>query len=256
MENKTALVLGASRGIGKEIALQLAEQGCKVILLARDEEKLKTTLNETKNPSLHKYYALDINNRKELKNIIDQKILPQNSIDILIANSGGPKGGPLLEANEEELLLGFENHILATHVILKSVVPSMKDNKFGRIINIISTSVKIPIPNLGVSNTIRGAVASYNKTLAGELGPFGITVNNILPGFTDTDRLKSLIKSAADKTKSSEKDISQKWRETVPLKRFADPKETAHAAIFLCSEQASYINGINLPVDGGRTGTL
>lgn len=171
-------------------------------------------------------------------------------------NTGGPKSGLISEANETEFLEAFSNHLLVNSLLSQMVIPAMKENNFGRIINIISTSVKVPLPNLGVSNTIRAAVASWAKTLANEVAQYGITVNNVLPGYTDTERLSVLMDNAAKKSGKSIEEIKKEWINSVPAKRFANPSEVANAVAFLASEQASYINGINLPVDGGRTGCL
>ena len=178
------------------------------------------------------------------------------SYHILINNTGGPKGGPIFSAEVNEFTQAFSNHLVCNQILVQNVVPGMKEAGYGRIINIISTSVKQPIDGLGVSNTIRGAVASWSKTLANELGPFGITVNNVLPGFTATDRLEDIIGNAAKRFGGSEEEASKFMKNLVPARRFAEPSEIANAVAFLASEAASYINGINLPVDGGRTKSL
>ena len=175
---------------------------------------------------------------------------------ILINNTGGPKGGPIFSAEVAVFTKAFSNHLVCNQILVQNVVPGMKEAGFGRIINIISTSVKQPIDGLGVSNTIRGAVASWSKTLANELGQFGITVNNVLPGFTATDRLEDIIGNAAKRFGGSQKEASDFMKNLVPAKRFAAPEEIANGVAFLASEAAGYINGINLPVDGGRTKSL
>jgi 3-oxoacyl-[acyl-carrier protein] reductase len=177
-------------------------------------------------------------------------------VDILLANSGGPPPGPLQSCETEALAQAFRQHVLAQTLIVQAVIPHMRERRYGRIINIISTSVKIPLPNLGVSNTVRGAVASWAKTLANELGPSGITVNNVLPGYTKTQRLEQIIQNAMQKSGRSRADVEQGFLADVPVQRFAEAREVAEACLFLASPAASYINGINLPVDGGRTGCL
>ncbi len=177
-------------------------------------------------------------------------------VDVLICNSGGPNPGPLLAAETEALDAAFTQHVLANLLLVQAFVPHMRAKKFGRIINIISTSVKIPLPNLGVSNTVRGAVASWAKTLAGELGPHGITVNNILPGYTSTQRLEQILVNNVQKTGQSREEVEKGFLKDVPVGRFAEAQELAYACVFLASPMAGYINGINLPVDGGRTGCL
>jgi len=257
LNNKNALVSGSTAGIGKAIAIQLAKQGANVTLLARDEEKLKKTLSElskTGNQN-HSYIVADFAEPEVLKSKI-KEVVKNTTYHILINNTGGPKGGPLLEATTDEFEKAFSMHVLCNHLLVQALFPGMKAEKYGRIINIISTSVKQPIDNLGVSNTIRGAVANWSKTLANELGQFGITVNNILPGFTETGRLDDVITNAAKKQDVSEEKARLSMKNSVPARRFGQPEELANAAGFLASEAASYINGINVPIDGGRTKSL
>lgn len=247
---------GASRGIGAATAETLADLGAQVALIARDQAGLESVKARMKNSDQHRVISQDLTALDSLKEQVDALVADWGAIEILVCNSGGPKAGPILQASEEEFLKGFWVHVLANNTLVKKLAPGMAASGYGRIINIISTSVKIPIPNLGVSNTIRGAVASWAKTLSMELGPDGITVNNVLPGYTETDRLVALVKNAAEKRNVSEEDIRAEWKNKVPLRRFADPKETAQAVAFLASPLAAYISGVSLPVDGGRTGSL
>ena len=180
----------------------------------------------------------------------------KSDINILVNNTGGPAGGPIEDAKIDEFIHAFSNHLLCNHILVKAVKEGMKKSGYGRIINIISTSVKQPLNGLGVSNTIRGAVANWSKTMANELGQFGITVNNVLPGATDTIRLQSIMETNATKKGKSVEEIKQEMANEVPLKRIAQPEEIANAVAFLASPAASYINGINVPVDGGRTKSL
>jgi 3-oxoacyl-[acyl-carrier protein] reductase len=253
LEKKTALICGASKGIGEAVAKKFSELNANTILLARSEDKLITLTNSLKNS---KYISIDISDRNLLKEKITNLINDIGTIDILINNTGGPKAGLISEALDIDFLDAFNNHLLVNSLLSQMLIPNMKKNNYGRIINIISTSVKIPIPNLGVSNTIRAAVASWAKTLSNEVAQYGITVNNVLPGYTDTERLSVLIENASKKSNKSIDEIKNEWINSVPAKRFANPIEVANAVAFLASEQASYINGINLPVDGGRTGCL
>mgnify|MGYP000454018164 FL=1 len=255
LNNKNALVCGSTQGIGKATALQLAELGTTVTLIARNEEKLKTVLSElsTSNGQNHKYIVADFQNPTDLK----AKLSAANqTFHILINNTGGPAGGPVFNASLDEFESAFTQHLKCNHILVQAVVPAMKNAGYGRIINIISTSVKQPLAGLGVSNTIRGAVANWSKTLAGELGSFGITVNNVLPGATGTERLKQIINNKAEKTNQSFDEVANAMKNDIPAKRFAQPGEIANAVVFLASEAASYINGINVPVDGGRTKSL
>jgi 3-oxoacyl-[acyl-carrier protein] reductase len=175
---------------------------------------------------------------------------------ILLNNTGGPPGGKISEAKTEEFEAAFQQHLICNHILVQALLPGMKERGYGRIINVISTSVKQPLDGLGVSNTVRGAVANWSKTMANELGEFGITVNNILPGATATGRLSSIIQNKAKKTGKTEEEVTHAMQAAIPAKRFGQPEELANVVTFLASEAASYINGINVPVDGGRTKSL
>lgn len=253
LSGKVALVCGASQGIGKAIAKALAASGCRVIGLSRSLEKLDCLLAELPGEG-HQMLQADLSNRADLKQKVE--LLIQEPIHILINNSGGPAPGPISEAKPDAFLKAFEQHILAASDLAQTLLPGMKKVGYGRILNIISTSVKVPIPNLGVSNTIRGAMANWAKTMSLEVASYGITVNNILPGFTKTPRLSNLLANRAAKEGKTEEEVAQSWFATIPARRFAEPEEVAAAALFLASPSAGYINGINLPVDGGRTGCL
>jgi 3-oxoacyl-[acyl-carrier protein] reductase len=254
IQQKNALVCGSTQGIGKASAMGLAAEGVNVTLIARNEDKLKAVLSELPNKNQnHNYIVADFSNPTELKSKIEASTL---KFHILVNNTGGPAGGPIFSATLDEFESAFTQHLKCNHVLTQAIVPFMKTECFGRIINVISTSVKQPLDGLGVSNTIRGAVASWSKTLANELGQFGITVNNVLPGATGTERLNEIINNKAVKTGLSVEEISQNMKNASPAKRFAKPEEIANAVVFLASEKASYINGINIPIDGGRTKSL
>lgn len=255
LQNKTAVVCGSTQGIGKATALELASLGARIILIARNEEKLKATLAELPTKGQHLYIAADFNFPEKLKEEIT-KFAASNTAHILINNTGGPGGGPILEASVEEFTKAFSAHLVCNQMLAQTLIPGMKREGYGRIINIISTSVKAPIVGLGVSNTIRAAVANWAKTLSHELAPFGITVNNVLPGATDTERLKSLQKTRAERAGISLEEERNNWLKDIPAGRFAETSEIAAAIAFLATPAASYINGINLPVDGGRTMSL
>ncbi|MCA0151803.1 SDR family oxidoreductase [Winogradskyella vincentii] len=256
LNNKHVLVCGSTAGIGKATAIALANEGAIITLIARNEEKLKTTLSELPQQRDHNYIVADFSNPIELKEKVKVFINENHGFHILINNTGGPAGGPVFSADIEEFEKAFTQHLKCNHVLAQTLVPFMKDEGFGRIINVISTSVKQPLDGLGVSNTIRGAVANWSKTLANELGSFGITVNNVLPGATSTERLSEIIKNKSNKTGKSIEESANAMKNTIPAKRFAKPEELADAITFLASKRASYINGINLPVDGGRTKSL
>ncbi|MHA2169472.1 MAG: SDR family oxidoreductase [Candidatus Kariarchaeaceae archaeon] len=256
LTNKNAIVCGSTQGIGKAVAEVFAELGASVTLIARDETKLKQVISELEGSNKHQYIVADFSDPDSLKRKLESYIKTNPPVHILVNNTGGPSGGPIIEAAEHDFKRAFDMHLICNQILVQSVVEGMKDEKYGRIVNIISTSVKQPIPGLGVSNTTRGAVASWAKTMAGELGPFGITVNNVLPGSTDTGRLRSIFSRRAEINQTTPEIEAEKNRVTIPLKRFANPRETAYATAFLVSPAAAYISGINLPVDGGRTVSL
>ncbi|WP_240768750.1 SDR family oxidoreductase [Olivibacter sp. XZL3] len=257
LKDKNALVCGSSDGIGLAAAQVLSGLGANCILFARNEEKLKTAVASLhKVPGQeHRYALADFNKLAEVELAIDQ-LVADSDIHILINNSGGPSPGPLLKASSKNFLEAFHRHLLCNQLLAQAVLPSMKKIGYGRIINIISTSVKTPLPDLGVSNTIRAAVASWAKTLANELGPFNITVNNVLPGATKTNRLLDLIKDSAQVQEKTSLQIEEEMLKSIPMKRFGTAEEVANVIAFLATPAASYISGTNIPVDGGRTPSL
>jgi 3-oxoacyl-[acyl-carrier protein] reductase len=258
LSGKNAVVCGSTQGIGKAIALQFAASGANVILIARNEEALRKDLREmtTSKKQNHNFIVADFSNPELLFEKIKNFVSENPPVHILINNTGGPKGGEIYKADITEFTDAFRNHIVCNQILVQAVGEGMKKEKYGRIINIISTSVKQPIKNLGVSNTIRAAVANWSKTLAGELAPFGITVNNILPGATKTERLYSIFEARSKADGKSIEEVEKDWLSEIPAGRFAEPEELAYAAAFLASPMAGYINGINLPVDGGRLNCL
>ncbi len=258
LENKKAFVCGSTQGIGKAIAIELSALGAEVILIARSEEKLKQTLSElnTSKAQKHNFICADFSHPAILKEKIESWIKENGTVHILINNTGGPPSGKAIDASLEEFVQAFNNHLLCNQVLVQAVVPGMKESSFGRIINIISTSVKQPIPGLGVSNTVRGAVANWAKTLSVELAPFGITVNNVLPGATETSRMTTIIEKRAEKNAVSKETVRLEMQHEIPARRFASASEIAAAAAFLATPAAGYITGVNLPVDGGRTASL
>lgn len=253
-----ALVCGSTQGIGRATAIALANAGAAVTLLARDADKLKETLAllPTPDDQVHRTLCVDMADTTALERGIAAHVAAHGTVHILVNNTGGPAPGPAHEAEVDAFAQAFRLHLLAYQTLVRAVVPGMKEAQYGRIINVISTSVKQPLPNLGVSNTIRGAVAQWGKTLANELGPHGITANNVLPGATRTERLAAIIRNKSAKTGVSEADVEAEMLHEIPLRRFAEPEEIAFAIRFLAGPEGAYINGINLPVDGGRTGCL
>jgi 3-oxoacyl-[acyl-carrier protein] reductase len=257
LKGKHAVVCGSTQGIGKAAAIELASLGASITLMARTEKKLQSVLTElpVEQGQQHDYLVADFSDPRTVEAAI-QKHIAHRVVHILINNTGGPPGGLAIDASTNEFIQAFSAHLICNQVLVQAVVPAMKRENYGRIINIISTSVKIPLKGLGVSNTIRGAVASWAKTLSVELGPFGITVNNVLPGATMTGRLEALITSKAEKSGKQYDEELQEMINEIPAARIGEAHEVAAAIAFLATPAAAYINGINVPVDGGRTGTL
>ena len=258
LTGKKALVCGSTQGLGLGSAVELAFLGCDVVLMARNEKKLKEALKilDVSKGQKHQFIVADFQFPQVVKNGIEKYLSKKNIINILVNNTGGPKGGRVIDAEPEDFLFAFNAHLICNQLLMKAVLPGMKQSGYGRIVNIISTSVKEPIAGLAVSNTIRVAVASWAKTLANELGEFGITVNNVLPGYTRTARFDSLKKSRAEQSGVNEDKVEENILSTIPLKKIGDAAEFGAAVAFLCSPAASYISGINLPVDGGKLACL
>jgi 3-oxoacyl-[acyl-carrier protein] reductase len=258
LSNKNALVCGSTQGIGRAVAVELALMGANVTLMARNETSLKAVLStlSTAQGQQHTYIVADFASSENVKQAIADHQAQFANFQILINNTGGPTGGPLIEAATTQLLQTFEMHLINNQLLAQAVVAGMREAGFGRIVNVISTSVKQPIAGLGVSNTVRWAVASWAKTLSLELGQFGITVNNVLPGYTKTGRLEAVNKMRAATSGKSVEEVAAQLEAEIPMRRFAEAEEVAAAVAFLCSPAAAAISGINLPVDGGKTGSL
>ena len=256
LEGKNAVICGSSQGIGLAIAEELALLGANCVLLARDAASLEAATNHlnTQNGQSHSFAVANFENPEEVKVAINH-IVEKNAVHILVNNTGGPAMGPIVKADESDFADAFQQHLINNHILTKAVIPGMKENGYGRIINVISTSVKIPLPNLGVSNTIRAAVAAWAKTMANELGEYDITVNNVLPGYTETQRLEAIIDNVISQN-IDEENLVYDMKRSVPMKRFGEPSEIAAVAAFLASPAASYVNGTSIPVDGGRTGSI
>ena len=251
LTGRKAIVCGSTQGIGRSAAAELASLGAVVTLVARDEESL-STVRDLLQGDRHKAVCADFGDQDLLKERINSHVQRLGPFHILVNNTGGPPPGEIVEAEINDFIDAISKHLICNQILTQAVLPGMKSEGYGRIINIISTSVKQPIPNLGVSNTTRGAVASWAKTLSREVAPFGVTVNNILPGTTNTARLHELFSDMASKRGVDPKTIEEEWRNDIPAGRIAEPEQIANAIAFLASPSASFINGINLPVDGGR----
>lgn len=257
LKGKTAVICGSTQGIGLATAGELAALGAECILLARNRESLKTAVAGLAAEHLqeHSYVVADFRDTQQVEQAI-KSITERKTVHILVNNTGGPKAGPVMEADIHEFTDAFQQHVIINHILVQAVIAGMTAAGYGRIINIVSTSVKAPLKNLGVSNTIRGGVASWAKTMAGELAPYGITVNNVLPGMTNTARLQSMLEYSAAKRNTTLNNIEEEYLREIPMKRFGDPKEIAAAVAFLATPAAAYITGTNLCVDGGRTPVL
>lgn len=258
LQNKIALVGGASQGLGAACARALAAAGATVIVFARTEEKLNQVVENLPIPLLqeHAYLIIDTNNLIDSKKSVQELLSQIKTIHVLVNNTGGPAAGPLYETSTDDLKNAFESHLLHAHQLVQLLLPGMRAANYGRIINVLSVSIKEPIDDLGISNTIRAGMANWSKTLSRELGPWGITVNNVLPGFTNTERLDYLFTNRAVKTGLSKEEIRKNIENSIPIKRLGEPEEFAAAVCFLASPAAGFINGINLPVDGGQLRSL
>ena len=258
LEGRQALVCGSTRGIGRACAHELARLGAAVTLVARDQAALRRVRSElaTAAGQTHRYLCADFADPDAVRDQAAAHLADHGPVHILVNNTGGPPPGPILDAAPEAFTTALSMHVICNQLLTQVVVPGMKQAGYGRIINIISISVKQPISGLGVSNTTRWAVASWAKTLAGELGPFGITVNNVLPGYTETERLRALLELKAQQSGVAVAELEEAIKADIPAGRFASPDEIAAAVGFLASPAAGYVNGINLPVDGGRAQCL
>ena len=251
LQGRHALVCGGSAGIGRASAEAFARLGVRVTLLARRESLLQAVVSDLEsvgNVDVD-WRVADLDDRVGLGEVMARLLEDRGPIEILVNNTGGPPAGRLLDATPEDLTVAFGRHVLASLALVKAVLPGMEKAGWGRIVNVISTSVREPIPSLGVSNVIRGAMASWAKTLSRELPP-GITINNVLPGYTDTERLQELGTSLADARSVPVADVQEGWIGEVPEGRLGRPEEVAEAVVYLAC--AAYVRGINLVVDGGR----
>ncbi len=257
LQGKKAIICGSSQGIGRAIAVELALLGADCTLFARNESALKEVVGSLDRSSgqTHEYLLADFGDTEHFQKVISQKISGK-TFHILVNNTGGPPPGDIFSATPDAFLHAFQQHLVNNQLLAQAVIPAMISEKYGRIINIISTSVRIPLKNLGVSNTIRAAVASWSKTLSNEIGRHGITVNSVLPGFTETERLDSMIDANAEKQQKDRSQLVKEMQMEIPLRRFGEAEEIAAMVAFLASPAASYVHGVSIPVDGGRTGTI
>lgn len=255
LTGRRALVCGSTRGIGRACAEELAGRGAEVVLVARDEDALREVASTLAAPhgEGHSWVRADFGDIDELRRNVAFHVRRTGPVQILVNNTGGPPAGALVDAAPRDFRAAIDAHVGCSQTLVQQLLPGMRESGYGRIVNIVSTSVIAPIPGLGVSNTTRGAVANWARTLAYELGPLGITVNNVLPGYTATERLAELAGKMATERGVSVEALEAEWQAGIPARRFARPSEIAAVVGFLASPAASYVNGVNLPVDGGRT---
>ncbi len=257
LTHKQALICGSTQGIGFAIAKELALLGANCVLVARNEESLQKAVKQldASQGQTHQYILADFSNTENVKEVIGN-FAKEHTIHILINNTGGPPSGKITDAKDVDFISSLNLHLINNHNIATALLEGMKKEGYGRIVNIVSTSVKVPLPNLGVSNTTRAAVAGWAKTLANETAKFGITVNNVLPGATATVRLSSIIENKSQKTNKEINEVEEEMLHEIPMARFGKPEEIAALAAFLATPAASYITGQSICVDGGRTGSI
>lgn len=255
LTGKKALVGGASQGIGRATAVELARLGASVTVMARDAAALADSVRslDASKGQRHEFLVVDTGQPDQLRERVQDHVRKSGPFQILVNNTGGPPHGALVDATPDQFLKAITDHVVCNQFLVQAVLPGMKTSGYGRIINIISTSVVAPIKGLGVSNTTRGAVAQWGRTLAGELAPLGITVNNVLPGYTATARLKTLFDAKAAKAGKTAGEIERDTVNSIPMGRLGDPSEIGAVVAFLATPAASYLTGVNLAVDGGRT---
>jgi 3-oxoacyl-[acyl-carrier protein] reductase len=253
LKGKVAFVAAASQGLGRAIADELAAEGASLILNSRNAEKISTVTNEIRDKTGVETFpaAGDLSKTSELENAVTAGIRHFGRIDILITNIGGPPAGTFETLGRETWDDAYHSLIASVLDLTRLVLPGMKERRWGRILNVTSISVKQPVDNLILSNSMRAAVTGFAKSLSNEVAEFGITVNNILPGYTATERVEQLARSISDKEGTSVEEAKKRWESQIPMRRLGRPDEFAALAAFLVSERASYITGNSIPVDGG-----
>ncbi len=253
LKNKVALVAAASRGLGRAVAEELAAAGAKLVLCSRNAENINNTANEITEATGAEVFPspADVSKADEVARLVQSGIEKFGRIDILVTNSGGPPAGQFESFSHEDWEAATRLLLFSAVELARNVLPSMKERRWGRILNITSIAVKQPVENLILSNSLRAAVTGFARTLANEVAPLGITVNNIMPGYTRTERIEELSRMMAEKEGISPAEFVARWEKEIPMRRLGEPREFAALVAFLVSERASYITGTSIPVDGG-----
>ncbi len=255
IKNKVALVAASSKGLGKAIAFLLSREGAKVAICARNKERLGKTRDEivTETRGVVRAFVADVRDKKQVRKMVEQTVKELGTIEILVSNAGGPPSGMADEFTLDDYRDALELNLLSTVNLCYEVIPFMKKQKWGRIINMVSVAAKQPINSLILSNTARAGVLGFSKSLSNQVASYGITVNSICPGYTKTERVEELARSFEESGKGAVKDFYKNIQKNIPAGRLGTPEEIAQAVAFLASEQASYITGVALQVDGGYT---
>jgi 3-oxoacyl-[acyl-carrier protein] reductase len=253
LQGKIAVITAASKGLGKGIALRFAQEGAKLLIASRNEENIRTTAEEIRDATGAEVIALaaDVSKKADVDKLIETVRASYGSLDILVNNAGGPPAGTFLDFDDAAWEKAFELNLMSVVRVTRGLLPMMMEKNYGRIINITSAGVKQPIPNLILSNSIRAAVNGFSKTLSQEMAPYGILVNNLAPGRIDTDRVRELDQIAANKLGISQEAAKDNWTKQIPVGRYGEVEEFANVALFLASEESSYISGQIYVVDGG-----
>lgn len=253
LKDKVAFVAGGSQGLGKAVATQLSLEGAKVVICGLDDPELPAAVEEIRKATGGEVLGVpaDVTNSDQAKNFIRKGIEHFGTVDIMVNNAGGPPSKTFLEIDDDLWLHGFKLNLMSTIIMTREVVPAMVEKKWGRIINMTSISVKQPIDGLILSNTVRMGVVGLAKTLSTELAPYNVTVNNVCPGYTMTERVRSLAVVTAQKEGSTPEAVIKKWESSIPMQRLGTPEEFAALVTFLASQQAGYITGASIQIDGG-----
>lgn len=253
LKGKVAFIAGGSQGLGKAVAMEMGREGARLAICALDDPELPKAVEEIKSKTGAEIIGIpaDVSIPEEARNFIRKALEYYETVDILVNNAGGPPSKTFLEIDDDLWFYGFRLNLLSTIVMTGEVVPIMKEKRWGRIINMTSISVKQPIDGLILSNTIRSGVVGFAKSLSNELAPYNVTVNNVCPGYTLTDRVRNLAKVTAEKEGVTPEEIIRRWESQIPMGRLGTPEEFAALVTFLASERAGYITGASIHIDGG-----